>query len=246
MDKKRDDKIGHRSRMINAFSERGSSSLDDYQMLEMLLFHAIPRKDVKPIAKSLLSDFGSFENVLSASKSQLIKTNGVGIETATYLNLIYDVVKRLRDNKCKAYEVIETLDDAIDYFKEMFQFEYKSERFAVMMLDNSNKIINCRFVSEGSVNSMAISIRKFVELVLSFNAASVIIAHNHPHGIACPSTEDINFTLKLRDLLSDLGIYLADHIVLNEDEAFSMHADLDFIGYFEKDSETEYNMNSQL
>ena len=117
MDKKPDDKFGHRGRMIHAYSERGSSSFEDYQMLEMLLFYIILRKDVKPIAKSLLTDFGSLENVLSASKNQLMKTKGVGNETATFLNFIYDIDKRLRDNRCKIYKIIETLDDAYDCFK---------------------------------------------------------------------------------------------------------------------------------
>ncbi|MDE6722859.1 MAG: DNA repair protein RadC [Eubacterium sp.] len=235
MDKKNDSKTGHRSRMLNAYIERGSSSLEDYQMLEMLLFYPIKRKDVKPIAKNLLADFGSFENVLSASKEQLVNTEGVGEYTAAYLNLIYDVLKRVRDNKCKSIEVIEKLDDAVAYFKEMFRYENKSEKFAVMMLDNSNNILNCRFVSEGSVNSMAVSIRKIVELVLSFNAASVIVAHNHPHGVAYPSAEDIDFTLKLREMFADLGIYLADHVILSDDDIFSMHSDLNFVNYFEKD-----------
>lgn len=235
MDKKNDDKIGHRSRMLNSFIERGSSSFEDYQLLEMLLFYVIPRRDVKPIAKNLLADFGCLENVLSTPPDQLVNIQGVGKKTAAYLNLIYDVVKRLRDDKCKNFKVIEKLDDAVDYFMEMFQYEYKGERFAVMMLDNSNKIINCRFLSEGSVNSTEISIRKLVELVISFNAVSVIIAHNHPNGIAYPSNEDINFTLKLRDMLSNLGVYLADHIILNEKEALSMHSDLNFVGYFEKE-----------
>ena len=234
MDKKQDDKIGHRSRMLNSFIKRGSSSLEDYQLLEMLLFYAIPRRDVKPIAKNLLSDFGCLENVLAAQPNQLVNTQGVGEKTAAYLNLIYDVVKRLRDDKCKSYEIIENLDDAVDYFKEMYQYENKSEKFAVMMLDNSNGIINCRFLSEGSVNSTEISIRKFIELVISFNAVSIIVAHNHPNGIAYPSNEDIDFTLKLRDMLSNIGVYLVDHIILNYDDAFSMHSDLEFANYFER------------
>ncbi len=82
---------------------------------------------------------------------------------------------------------------------------------------------------------MEINIRKLVELVISFNAVSVVIAHNHPNGVAYPSNEDINFTLKLRDMLSNIGVYLADHIILNNDEVFSMHSDLNFVGYFEKE-----------
>ncbi|MDE5604511.1 MAG: DNA repair protein RadC [Eubacterium sp.] len=244
MDKQQDDRIGHRKRMLKAFAERGSSSFEDYQMLEMVLFYVIPRKDVKPIAKALLKHFGSLENVLSASKKQLMNIPGVGNETAVYLNLIFDVFLRLRDNRCKEQKTIKSLDDAADYFKEMYQFENKDERLAVMMLDSSNTIINCIFLSEGSVNAMEINARKLMEQIIGFNASSVIIAHNHPNGIAYPSSEDVNFTLNVREMLKNMGVTLVDHVILNNKEAFSMHSDLEFVGYFERNSESKNIMKS--
>ncbi|MDE6412796.1 MAG: DNA repair protein RadC [Eubacterium sp.] len=244
MDKQQDDRIGHRKRMLKAFAERGSSSFEDYQMLEMVLFYVIPRKDVKPIAKALLKHFGSLENVLSASKKQLMNIPGVGNETAVYLNLIFDVFLRLRDNRCKEQKTIKSLDDAADYFKEMYQFENKDERLAVMMLDSSNTIINCIFLSEGSVNAMEVNARKLMEQIIGFNASSVIIAHNHPNGLAYPSMEDVNFTLNVREMLKNMGVTLVDHVILNNKEAFSMHSDLEFVDYFERNSESKNIMKS--
>ena len=105
-----------------------------------------------------------------------------------------------------------------------------------MCLDNSDGIINCRFVAEGTVNAMEISIRKIIELVLSFNSSAVVIAHNHPHGKAQPSMEDINFTLNLRNMLNSLSINLVDHVIIGENEVISMRSSLDYINYNEKDN----------
>ncbi|MDE6660131.1 MAG: DNA repair protein RadC [Eubacterium sp.] len=238
MDKQQDDKIGHRKRMLHAFAERGSASFEDYQMLEMLLFYAIPRKDVKPIAKALLKEFGSLENVFSAPKQQLVNVPGVGNETAVYLNLIFDIYVRLKEAKRKESKKIESLNDAVDYFKEMYRFEDKDEKIAVMMLDSSNAIIKCDFMAEGCINVSEISARKLIEHVVGYNAtSSVIIAHNHPNGIAFPSNEDVNITLNIRDMLNSLGIVLVDHVILNHDEAFSMHGSDSFIRFFEKKDE---------
>ena len=235
MDKQQDDRIGHRKRMLNAFDKRGSSSFEDYQMLEMLLFYAIPRKDVKPIAKNLLKHFGSLENVLSASRQQLLSIPGVGNETAVYLNLLLDVFTRIREDKRKEYKKIESLKDALDYFKEMYRFENKAEKFAVMMLDSSNAIIKCDFFSEGSANATEISARKLIEHIVGYNTTtSVILAHNHPDGKAAPSCDDVSFTLNIRDMLNGIGITLVDHVILNHDEAFSMHSSDSFARFFEK------------
>ncbi|MDE6505740.1 MAG: JAB domain-containing protein, partial [Eubacterium sp.] len=134
------------------------------------------------------------------------------------------------------YTVIKSCDDAVKCFEEMYMLEKENERLAVMCLDNSNGIINCRFVAEGTVNAMEISIRKIIELVLSFNSSAVVIAHNHPHGKAQPSMEDINFTLNLRNMLNSLSINLVDHVIIGENEVISMRSSLDYINYFEKDN----------
>ena len=205
-------------------------------MLEMVLFYVIDRKDVKPIAKALLKDFGSLEKVFSASPDQLIQTKGVGPKTAALIKLFDDVSHRLIENRVENYTVIKSCDDAVKCFKEMYMLEKENERLAVMCLDNSNGIINCRFVAEGTVNAMEISIRKIIELVLSFNSSAVVIAHNHPHGKAQPSMEDINFTLNLRNMLNSLSINLVDHVIIGENEVISMRSSLDYINYFEKDN----------
>ena len=236
MVRKMSDNTGHRGRMTASYLKRGRDAYEDYQLLEMVLFYVIDRKDVKPIAKALLKDFGSLEKVFSASPDQLIQTKGVGPKTAALIKLFDDVSHRLIENRVENYTVIKSCDDAVKCFKEMYMLEKENERLAVMCLDNSNGIINCRFVAEGTVNAMEISIRKIIELVLSFNSSAVVIAHNHPHGKAQPSMEDINFTLNLRNMLNSLSINLVDHVIIGENEVISMRSSLDYINKKKKDN----------
>lgn len=234
MNKQEDYRQGHRKRMLDAFSERGGGAFEDYQLLEMLLFYAIPRIDVKPAAKELLKQFGSLENIMSASSDQLKKVDGVGNKTALLINLVYDISKRISENRCSEYKAIDNFGTAIDYFLEMYRFESRIEKFAVMLLDNSNRIISCRFISDGVVDAVSVNIRKLMETALEYNASSIIIAHNHPGGKAYPSGEDIDFTLNLQHILNNVNIRLADHIILNEKEGFSMHSSIEFVEYFER------------
>ena len=225
---------GHRDRMLQSFENRGGSSFENYQILEKVLFYVIPRKDVKPVAKRLIAHFGSLEKVFSASVSQLVQVDGVGEKTAVFITLLHELFLRMCEDKCCEIKRIDSLSKAADYFREMFRFQNAEEHLALMMLDNSNNIIDCSFVSNGTPNAVHVNIRDLVEPVLSKRAVSVIVAHNHPDGVAFPSSEDIDFTLRLRNMLASLGIYLEDHIILNHDEAFSMRSDLNFVNYFEK------------
>lgn len=234
MNREEDYRKGHRERMMKAFSQRGGNAFEDYQVLEMLLFYAIPRIDVKPIAKDLLKHFGSFENVLSASEDQLRKINGIGDKTANFIKLVYCAAERISSNRCAEYKAIDNFSTAIDYFLEMYKFENRYEKFAVMLLDSSNRIISCEFISEGVVDAVSVNIRKVMELALENNASGIIIAHNHPSGSAYPSCEDIDFILNLLHILKNVDVCLADHIILNEKEGFSMHSSMEFVEYFEQ------------
>lgn len=234
MNRNEDYRQGHRKRMLDAFSEKGGDAFEDYQLLEMLLFYAIPRIDVKPLSKELLKQFGSLENIMSASSDQLKKVDGVGEKTALLVKLVYDISKKISENRCSEYKTIDDFGTAIDYFIEMYRFEKRVEKFAVMLLDNSNRIISCRFISDGVVDAVSVNIRKLMETALEHNASSIIIAHNHPGGKAYPSGEDIDFTLNLQHILNNVNIRLADHIILNEKEGFSMHSSIEFVEYFER------------
>ena len=234
MSREEDYRKGHRERMRSSYLERGGDAFEDYQLLEMLLFYAIPRIDVKPLAKELIKHFGSFEKVISASAQQLQKISGIGPNAAVLIKLVFDSARRISDNRCCGYKVIDEFGTAVNYFLEMFRFENRIEKFAGMLLDNLNRIIKCCFISEGVVDSVAVNIRKFMEIALENNATGIIIAHNHPGGEAYPSCEDIDFTLNLQHILHNVNVSLLDHIILNEKEGFSMHSSIEFVAYFER------------
>lgn len=242
MDNREDYRKGHRSRMLKSYADRGGDAFEDYQLLEMLLFNSIPRIDVKPIAKRLLKEFGSLENVFSASRAKLQRVDGVGLKTAEMLNLVYDCTKRISDNRCAEYKVIKSFATAMEYFKEMYRHETQNERFAVMLLDSLNRVIDCRFISEGVVDAVSVNIRKFMEFALENKASSLIIAHNHPGGDIFPSAEDISFTVELITILENVGIYLADHIIVSGNESFSMHSSMDYVYIFERKRNQKNNL----
>lgn len=248
MDEKKDKKkekqdmnSGHRERVTESIMERGYSTYADYQLLETLLFYAIPRRDVKPIAKRLLEKFGTFDSIFSKPPEVLITVEGVGVKTAVYLNVIGGVVKRLNDHNCKEYVTIDSFDTAINFFMDMYRADNEVEKFAAVFLDNSNKIKHYCFISDGTADSVSVNIRKFMELALSTGAASVIIAHNHPGGEAFPSCEDVDFTINLLNVLESVHVYLADHIVLNEKEGFSMHSSINYVEIFDRKSNNRNN-----
>lgn len=223
---------GHRQRMRDKYLEEGAGAFHDYQLLELCLFYAIPRIDVKRIAKDLLQEFGTLDNVLSATPYQLMSVDGVGENTAIFLNLIKNVNKKALLSRQEA-ESITGYSMAIDYFKDMFAFE-ENERFAVMLLDNYNKVKLCRFVGEGIVNVAEVSMRIITRYAMGCNASGMIIAHNHPRGLAIPSETDIDLTLKIRDFMKTLGVTLYDHVILGQDGAYSMRSSLKYNKYFDK------------
>ncbi len=215
---------GHRNRLRKRFRAEGLDGFNDHNALELLLFYAIPRQDVNPIAHELISRFGSFANVCDASAEELMKVNGIGESAALFLKLIPSASRYYGVSKLKNERFVSTIEEAGSYLLPRF-IGLRNEAVYLMCLDVKGKILDCRMVFEGSVNSAAISIRKIVETALAFNSTSVIIAHNHVSGIALPSKEDEVTTRRLRDALSAVGIKLVDHIIIAEDDYVSMVSD---------------------
>ncbi|MCD7872442.1 MAG: DNA repair protein RadC [Clostridiales bacterium] len=225
---------GHRKRLRDKYSLSSGSLVYDYEILELLLTYSIPRKDVKPIAKELIKHFGSIDNVLNASIRQLKTVGGIGENTAVLISLIKEI--NLRAERCKVKNEIYLGNymDALKYFKSLLSKE-PVEKFALACLDNSNRIIACHILANGDVNHIDINPRVIVENVLLDNASRIIIAHNHPGGKAQPSANDINFTLKIRNTMLDLGVDLSDHIIIGEKESLSMRNSYHFAKFFYKD-----------
>lgn len=212
---------GHRERMKKRFLEEGLDHFTDIQVLEMLLFYAISRRDTNPIAHKLLEEFGSLSQVFEAEPEALKKISGISDHAAVLLHLIPEVARYYQVDSAKNTRVLPTLDACGAYLVPRF-FGRSRETVFLLCLDSKCKVLCCKELGEGNVNCAAISVRKVVELALAANATSVVLSHNHPSGIAIPSEEDIQTTKRVAAALRTVDIYLADHIVVADGDYVSM------------------------
>ena len=212
---------GHRQRMKKRFLKEGLDNFSDIQVLELLLFYIIPRRDTNPIAHALLDRFGSLYQVLEAPVEELEKVEGIGPNAALLLNLITAVARFYMVNRTEQHKILKTLDECGEYLKSFFVGR-RVEMVYLLCLDAKCKVLCCREVGEGSVNSANVPIRRIVELALGANATSVVLAHNHPSGLAIPSGEDILTTRRVAAALSTVDIQLVDHIIVADDDFVSL------------------------
>lgn len=217
-----DQHTDHRKRMKDRFRAEGLDNFDERYVLELLLFYCVPRKDTKELAVRLLNHFGSIVQVLDASPEELERVPGVGEGISTFLAL-RKAVDRYYQMKRDAISD-EPLYTHMDFGKCLrSRFEHqRNEVVYLLCLDAKCKLIGCFFIGEGSVNSANVPIRRVVEACLNANATSVVLAHNHPGGIAIPSAEDIQTTNRLSQALSGVDIHLADHLIFADGDFISM------------------------
>lgn len=211
----------HRKRLKTRFRLEGLDNFDELHVLELLLFYGIPQGDTNPLAHRLLDRFGSLAQVLEAPSEELEKVTGVGEHVATLLNLIRDISRYYMVNRAGPCLVLKTTGDCGDYLIPHFVGR-RDETVFLLCLDSKCKAICCKEVGSGSVNAASVSIRKIVETALAANATSVVLSHNHPSGFAYPSNEDILTTRRVAVALDAVGILLADHIVVADDDYVSM------------------------
>ncbi len=212
---------GHRERLKKQFLEKGLDNFTDIQVLELLLFYAIPQKDTNPIAHTLLDTFGSLSGVLDADVQDLKKVPGISDHSALLLSLVTQLARYYQVDSVQRAQVLTTLDACGAYLVPYF-FGRSNETVFLLCLDAKCKVLCCKEVGEGSVNAASISIRKIMELALAANATTVILAHNHPSGVALPSNEDVQTTRRVAAALRAVEIHLADHIVVAEGDYVSM------------------------
>lgn len=212
---------GHRQRLKKRFLEEGLDNFDEHQVLELLLFYSIPRQDTNPIAHALLAHFGTLDQVLSASPLELQKISGMGESSATFLSLLNAFCRYYNTRRPKKEIILDSLARCADFLTPYFD-NLRNETVYLLCLDAKCKLLSCKKVGEGSVNSAAIPMRKIVEMALNVNATTVILAHNHPSGLAIPSPEDQLTTRQLAVALSAVDVTLADHVVVADGEGVSM------------------------
>ena len=212
---------GHRQRRYDSYLRGGLDSFSDIEVLELLLTFAIPRKDTNQIAHGLLERFGAFPTVLEAPVESLQQVKGMTERAAILLHLVPQVWRRYDIERQKLTTVFATLESCADYLVPRLRGA-REEQVWMLCLDAKCKLLDCRQISRGSVNSASASLRRIVEVALAVNASSVVLSHNHSSGVALPSTEDVQTTDRIRAALQAVDVVLADHIIVADSDYVSM------------------------
>lgn len=212
---------GHRRRVKDRFVAEGLENFDEVHALELLLFYALAQKDTKGLARALVDRFGSFNAVLEAPAEELKCVPGVGDSVATYLSLLGQLERYRKTRRDSKPIFMNEMKDYGDYLEARLT-GLRNETVYMLCLDAKKKLLSCKLVGEGDVNSANIPVRRMVELALATNASQVILAHNHPGGNAVPSYEDVMTTKALAQSLRPLGILLTDHVVVSDGDYISM------------------------
>lgn len=212
---------GHRQRMKRRYLRNGLNDFSEHEVLELLLFYCIPRRDTNEIAHRLIDHFGSLAKVFDATVSQLMEVEGMGENAALFISLIRETDAYYHLRRFDLNQPLRNCDEYGTYLHAFFANE-RNEAVYLLCLDAKCMVLGCERITEGSVNTTSVPIRRVVEVALAKKATSVVLAHNHPSGIATPSDEDIQTTYQLGKTLYSVGISLVDHIVVADDEFISM------------------------
>ncbi len=207
---------GHRERLRGRFREAGPDALSDYELLELLLFRALPRRDVKPLAKSLLEKFGSFAEVISAPESRLAEVKGLGDAAVAELKIVQAAASRLLRGAVKKRRVLSSWSSVLDYCRSAQAFSDR-EQFRVLFLDKRNQLIADEIQQTGTVDHTPVYPREVVKRALELSATAIILVHNHPGGDPTPSRADIEMTKRIIEIARGLGIEVHDHIIVGRD-----------------------------
>ncbi len=217
---------GHRGRLKDRFLKEGLSSFNQINALELLLFYCIPKQDTNEIAHRLLDRFGSFDKVVDAPIEELMEVKGIGHHCATFLKLIAHAHRYYQVSRSESEKILNRVEDYGAYLKNYLE-DLTRETLFVLCMDAKCKVLCCEKVGEGGINSANVPVRQIVEIALKAGASTVVLAHNHPSGIALPSAEDVHTTHQLGRILRDVDVTLLDHIIVADKEFVSlMHSNL--------------------
>jgi DNA repair protein RadC len=204
---------GHRQRLRERFLERGGASLADYEVVELLLFGAKARGDVKPLAKALLREFGSFSGLLSAKPQELARVQGMGEASIAALKIVQEAALRMARQDSREGPVLSSWDKVLNYLRIALA-EEKVERFHLLFLDRKNRLIADEEQQRGTVDHTPVYPREVVKRALELGASALILVHNHPSGDPTPSKADIAITREIAEAAAKLGIEVHDHIII--------------------------------
>lgn len=216
--------LGHRERARQRFLQVGEQSLQDYELLELVLQLIIPRRDTKPLAKALIERFGTFSGVFGATPEKFAEVKGLGEVTAANLKIIQAAAQRFaRDRVDRDQPILSSWAELIDYCRSTMAFEDK-EQFRILFLDKKNRLIADEVQQKGTVDHTPVYPREVIKRSLEHSATAIILVHNHPSGDPSPSSADIQMTRQIADVAKPLGIVVHDHIIIGKAGHASMKA----------------------
>jgi DNA repair protein RadC len=207
---------GHRERLRARFREAGAEALPDYELLELVLFRCLPRRDLKPLAKDLIARFGSFAEVVSAPPARLAEFPGLGEAAITDLKLIQAAAQRLVRGGVQRRPVLSSWSSVLDYCRSAMAFADK-EQFRLLFLDKRNQLIADETQQVGTIDHTPVYPREVVKRALELNATALILVHNHPSGDPTPSRADIQMTQQIIEVAAPFGIAVHDHIIVGKE-----------------------------
>ncbi|MFZ2017915.1 MAG: DNA repair protein RadC [Methyloceanibacter sp.] len=207
--------LGHRERLRRRFRDAGADAVPDYELLELILFRAAPRRDTKPLAKALLARFGTFAEALNAPDELLREVPGIGEAAITELKLVRAAAVRLMRGEVLERPVLSSWSQVLDYCRASMGFETK-EQFRILFLDKRNQIIADEVQQTGTVDHTPVYVREVVKRALELSSTAIVLVHNHPSGDPTPSRADIEMTKQIVTAAKPLGILVHDHIIVGK------------------------------
>lgn len=217
--------LGHRQRLRERFNEHGADTFPDYELLELLLFRSVPRRDVKKMAKDLIARFGSFAEVIGAPVERLTEVSGIGETVAGDLKLVHAAIARVTKRRLTQRKSLSSWNQVIDYCRAAMAFADR-ESFRCLFLDKKNGLIADEVQSTGTVDHTPVYPREVMRRALELSASAIVLVHNHPSGDPSPSPADVKMTLDLISIAKSLGITIHDHIIVGRNG----HASLKSLG----------------
>jgi DNA repair protein RadC len=213
----------HRQRLRDRFLDGGPEAMPDYEILELILFGAVPRQDMKPLARLLLDAFGDFNGVVSARRERLEAVAGVGPAVVLQLKLVEAAAQRLSRSRVMHRPVISSWSALLDYCHTAMAHR-ETEQFRIFFLDRKNILVADEEQARGTVDHVPVYPREVVKRALELNASALILVHNHPSGDPTPSQADIDMTARVRDACAALGITLHDHLIVGKQAEVSFRS----------------------
>jgi DNA repair protein RadC len=213
----------HRKRLRQRFMEGGAQAMPDYELLELLLFRAIPRQDVKPLARLLLDTFGDFNRVVTATPARLQMVKGIGEAVVQDLKIVEAAAQRMMRARVMNRAVLTSWDALLDYCHTAMAHR-ETEQFRILFLDRKNVLIADEEQAKGTVDHVPVYPREVVKRGLELNASALILVHNHPSGDPTPSDADISMTHQIKEAAQVLGITLHDHLIIGKSRELSFRA----------------------